>query len=88
MLAEHEAMVAARSRSENTREKFAAGVEFAISMRKQRLGLGDVVEGVLALNELEATAHGGVGAGARARAGAGGGRREGLPRPVAPGHPR
>jgi Ca2+-binding EF-hand superfamily protein len=52
MLAEHEAMVAARSRSENTREKFAAGVEFAISMRKQRLGLGDVVEGVLALNEL------------------------------------
>lgn len=52
MQAEHEAMVAARSRSENTREKFAAGVEFAISMRKQRLGLGDVVEGVLALNEL------------------------------------
>ncbi|WAS95714.1 EF-hand domain-containing protein [Nannocystis punicea] len=52
MLVEHEAMVEARSRSENTREKFAAGVEFAISMQKQRLGLGDVVEGVLALNEL------------------------------------
>lgn len=52
MLAEHEAMVEARSRSENTREKFAAGVEFAITMRKQRIGLGDVVEGVLALNEL------------------------------------
>ncbi|MDC0669170.1 EF-hand domain-containing protein [Nannocystis radixulma] len=52
MLAEHQAMVEARSRSENTREKFAAGVEFAISMRKQRLGLGDVVEGVLALGEL------------------------------------
>ncbi|MCY1060107.1 EF-hand domain-containing protein [Nannocystis sp. SCPEA4] len=52
MLTEHQAMVEARSRSENTREKFAAGVEFAISMRKQRLGLGDVVEGVLALGEL------------------------------------
>ena len=52
MLVEHQAMVEARSRSKNTREKFAAGVEFAISMRKQRLGLGDVVEGVLALGEL------------------------------------
>lgn len=52
MLAEHRAMVEARSRSSNTRERFAAGVEFAIAMRKQRLGLGDVVEGVLALNEL------------------------------------
>jgi Ca2+-binding EF-hand superfamily protein len=52
MLAEHEAMVEARSRSANTREKFAAGVEFAITMQKQRIDLGDVVEGVLAVNEL------------------------------------
>lgn len=52
MLAEHRAMVAARSRSANTREKFAAGIEFAITLQKQRLDLGDVVEGVLAVNEL------------------------------------
>ena len=52
MLAEHEAMVEARSRSANTREKFAAGIEFAITMQKQRIDLGDVVEGVLAINEL------------------------------------
>ncbi len=52
MLAEHEAMVEARSRSANTREKFAAGIEFAITLQKQRIDLGDVVEGVLAVNEL------------------------------------
>jgi Ca2+-binding EF-hand superfamily protein len=52
MLAEHEAMVAARGRSANAREKFAAGIEFAITLRKQRLGLLDVVEGVLAVHEL------------------------------------
>ncbi len=52
MLAEEQAMLAARSKSANTREKFAAGVEYAITMRKQKLGLGDIVEGVLALNEL------------------------------------
>ncbi len=52
MLAEHNAMVEARSRSANTREKFAAGIEFAITMQKQRLHLSNVVEGVLAVNEL------------------------------------
>ncbi len=52
MLAEAEAMLAARSKSANAREKFAAGVEFAITMKKQRLQVGDIIEGVLALNEL------------------------------------
>jgi Ca2+-binding EF-hand superfamily protein len=52
MLAEHEAMVEARGRSANAREKFAAGIEFAITMQKQRLSLADVVEGVLAVHEL------------------------------------
>lgn len=52
MLAEAEAMLAARSKSANVREKFAAGVEFAITMKKQRLQIGDIIEGVLALNEL------------------------------------
>ncbi len=52
MLAEAAAMLAARSKSANAREKFAAGVEFAITMKKQRLQVGDIIEGVLALNEL------------------------------------
>jgi Ca2+-binding EF-hand superfamily protein len=52
MLAEAAAMLAARSKSANAREKFAAGVEFAITMKKQRLNVGDIIEGVLALNEL------------------------------------
>lgn len=52
MLAEHEAMVAARSRSSNTREKFAAGIELAITLQKRRLRLSDVVDGVLAVHEL------------------------------------
>jgi len=52
MLAEEQAMLAARSASGNAREKFAAGVEFAITMKKQKLQLADVVEGVLASHEL------------------------------------
>jgi Ca2+-binding EF-hand superfamily protein len=52
MLAEAEAMLADRSKSANAREKFAAGVEFAITMKKQHLQIGDIIEGVLALNEL------------------------------------
>jgi hypothetical protein len=52
MLAEAQAMLAARSKSANAREKFAAGVEFAITLKKQKLTLGDVVEGVLASHEL------------------------------------
>lgn len=52
MLEEHEAMVEARSRSANTREKFAAGIELAIAMQKRKMRLADVVEGVLAVHEL------------------------------------
>lgn len=52
MLAEEQAMLAARSASGNAREKFAAGVEFAITMKKHKLCLADVVEGVLASHEL------------------------------------
>jgi Ca2+-binding EF-hand superfamily protein len=52
MLTEAQAMLAARSKSANAREKFTAGVEFAITMKKQKLNLGDIVEGVLAFNEL------------------------------------
>ena len=52
MLAEEQAMLAARSQSGNVREKFAAGVEFAITLKKHKLCLADVVEGVLASNEL------------------------------------
>lgn len=51
MLAENKAMLAARSKSANVKEKFAAGVEFALTMKKN-LSLGDLVEGVLAINEL------------------------------------
>lgn len=52
MMAEHEAMLEARSRSANTREKFAAGIELAITMQKRRMNLTDVVDGVLAVHEL------------------------------------
>lgn len=52
MLAEAAAMTAARARASTSREMFMAGVEFAISMKKRKLGLADVVEGILALQEL------------------------------------
>ena len=52
MLAEEQAMLSSRSKSANVREKFAAGVEYAITMKKQKLSVGDIIEGVLALNEL------------------------------------
>lgn len=52
MLAEHEAMLAARKQFANLRRKFAAGVEFALSMKKKRLSLRDVVQDVLAHYEL------------------------------------
>lgn len=52
MLAEEQVMLAARNKSSNVREKFAAGVEFAITMKKKQISLGDIVEGVLAINEL------------------------------------
>jgi Ca2+-binding EF-hand superfamily protein len=52
MLAEEQVMLANRSKSANVKEKFAAGVEFAITMKKKDIHLGDIVEGVLAINEL------------------------------------
>ena len=52
MLAEEKAMLAARGKSATVKEKFAAGVEFAITMKKKSLNLRDIAEGVLALNEL------------------------------------
>lgn len=52
MLAEEKAMLEARSKLANVKEKFAAGVEFALTMKKQSLSLADLVEGVLAINEL------------------------------------
>ncbi len=52
MLAEAQRMQETRSKSATVREKFAAGVEFAITMKKKHLHLGDLVEGVLAINEL------------------------------------
>jgi Ca2+-binding EF-hand superfamily protein len=52
MLAEAAAMTTARARASTSREMFMAGVEFAISMKKRKLGLADVVEGILALQEL------------------------------------
>ena len=52
MLEEEKAMLAARNKSTSVKEKFAAGVEFAITMKKKHLNLRDVAEGVLAINEL------------------------------------
>lgn len=52
MLAEEKAILEARSKFANVKEKLAAGVEFAITMKKKSLSLGDIVEGVLAINEL------------------------------------
>ena len=52
MLAEQQAILEARSKFANVKEKFAAGVEFAITIKKKSLSLGDIVEGVLAINEL------------------------------------
>ncbi len=52
MLAEARAMEANRHKSSKIREKFAAGVEFAITLKKKRLSFRDVTEGVLAVTEL------------------------------------
>lgn len=52
MLAEEKAMLAARGKSVTVKEKFAAGVEFAITIKKKSLSLRDIAEGVLAINEL------------------------------------
>ncbi len=52
MLAEEKAMLEARGKLANVKEKFAAGVEFALTMKKKNICLSDLVEGVLAINEL------------------------------------
>ncbi|MGQ4647199.1 EF-hand domain-containing protein [Lyngbya aestuarii] len=52
MLAQEKAMLEARSKSATVKEKFAAGVEFAITIKKKQLNLRDIAEGVLAINEL------------------------------------
>lgn len=52
MLSTEKAMLEARKKSATVKEKFAAGVEFAITMKKKHLGLRDIAEGVLAINEL------------------------------------
>ncbi len=52
MLAEEQVMLSNRKKSASVKEKFAAGIEFAITMKKQHLSLSDLAEGVLAVNEL------------------------------------
>jgi Ca2+-binding EF-hand superfamily protein len=52
MLAEEKAILGARSKSATVKEKFGAGVEFAITIKKKQLNLRDIAEGVLAFNEL------------------------------------
>jgi Ca2+-binding EF-hand superfamily protein len=52
MLAEEKAMLEMRGKSATVKEKFAAGVEFAITIKKKSLNLRDIAEGVLAINEL------------------------------------
>lgn len=52
MLAEEQAILEARHKSTSVKEKFAAGVEFAITLKKKQFNLRDIAEGVLALNEL------------------------------------
>jgi Ca2+-binding EF-hand superfamily protein len=52
MLAEARRMEAVLERSTTQRQKFAAGIEFAIALKKQKLAIRDAVEGVLAMHEL------------------------------------
>ena len=52
MLAQEQAMLQARDKSATAKEKFAAGVELAITIKKNSLNLRDIAEGVLAINEL------------------------------------
>ncbi|MUG93656.1 histidine kinase [Scytonema sp. UIC 10036] len=52
MLAEEKAMLEARGKSASVKQKFAAGVEFAITLKKKHFSLRDIAEGVLAINEL------------------------------------
>jgi hypothetical protein len=52
MLAQEQAMLQARDKSATAKEKFAAGVELAMTIKKKSLNLRDIAEGVLAINEL------------------------------------
>lgn len=52
MLAEEKAMQETRRKSISVREKFAAGVEFAITVKKKQFSFRDIASGVLAINEL------------------------------------
>ena len=52
MLAQEQAMLQARDKSATAKEKFAAGVELAMTIKKNSLNLRDIAEGVLAINEL------------------------------------
>ncbi|MEC4815613.1 MAG: EF-hand domain-containing protein [Scytonema sp. PMC 1069.18] len=52
MLAEEKAMQLARRKSISVKEKFAAGVEFAITAKKKHFSFRDIASGVLAINEL------------------------------------
>ncbi len=52
MLAEEKSMLEKRGKSASVKEKFAAGVEFAITVKKKQFSLRDIAEGVLAFNEL------------------------------------
>ncbi|NJM70263.1 MAG: ERV1/ALR-related protein [Scytonema sp. RU_4_4] len=52
MLAQEKAMLEARGKSTTVKQKFAAGVEFAITLKKKSFSLRDIAEGVLAINEL------------------------------------
>ncbi len=52
MLTEAAVMLQKRQRSATVKDKFAAGVEFAITLNKKRLSFRDVTEGILAVNEL------------------------------------
>jgi len=61
MQAEAEAMLASRANRATALDLFAAGVEYAISLKKTKLELSDVAEGVLALQELNRLRHADVG---------------------------
>ncbi|MBR8834911.1 MAG: EF-hand domain-containing protein [Stigonema ocellatum SAG 48.90 = DSM 106950] len=52
MLAEEKAILEVRGKSATVKQKFAAGVEFAITLKKKSFSLRDIAEGVLAINEL------------------------------------
>ncbi|MEM9926528.1 MAG: EF-hand domain-containing protein [Cyanobacteria bacterium P01_D01_bin.50] len=52
MLARDKVMQEARRKSTSVKEKFAAGVEFAITLKKKHFSFRDIASGVLAINEL------------------------------------